>query len=183
MDRLIIGLGNPGKEYEWTRHNIGVQAVKAYAESAGLKFHAERGCLAYLARGEDENGKIFLAYPMIYMNECGRAGERLVRFVNVDVRDVLVAFDDIETAWGDARLVTTGGTRGHNGIRSLQSNLKTKEFCQLRIGVGHPGGKDVAGYVLDRFNVSEMGEMPSLLEETTEKMREWLVSHARSVES
>lgn len=179
LDRLIIGLGNPGREYEWTRHNIGAQAVKAYAAKLDLKFHAERGCLAYVAKGEDEKGKIFLVYLMTFMNESGRAGERVVRFLNVDVRDVLVAFDDIETAWNDVRIVSTGGARGHNGIRSLQTHLKTKDFRQLRIGVGHPGGKDVAEYVLDRFSAQEMNEIPSFLESVAEKMHEWVSTHDR----
>lgn len=175
MDRLVIGLGNPGKEYAWTRHNIGMQSVVACATSLGLQFQVERGCLAYVACGEDEKGKLFFAYPMTYMNESGTSGEKLLRFLKVDVSDLLVAFDDIETRWGDVKIVATGGTRGHNGIRSMQAHLKSKGFSQLRIGVGHPGGKDVADYVLGRFSAKELEEIPALLELTSEEMKKWFL--------
>lgn len=174
MNRLVIGLGNPGKEYEWTRHNVGMLVVKAYAETKGLTFHSEKGCLASVAKGEDERGKIFVAYLTTYMNESGKAGARLLKFLQVDVKNVLVVFDDIETDWGQAKVVTTGGTRGHNGIRSLQALLGSKDFSQLRVGVGHPGGGDVAEYVLDRFSAEELGELPAILEQTGEKVSEWL---------
>ena len=175
MNRLVIGLGNPGKEYEWTRHNIGMLTVKEYAKAFQMEFHAERGCLAYIAKNEDETGKTFIAYLTTYMNESGKAGARLLRFLNVDVKHLLVVFDDIETKRGEAKLVDTGGTRGHNGIRSLQAHLGAKEFSQLRIGVGHPGCGDVADYVLDRFSAEEMVDLPILLEHSTDKIKEWLL--------
>lgn len=175
MNRLVIGLGNPGKEYEWTRHNIGMQTVKEYAKAYKIEFRAERGCLAHIAKSEDEKGKIFIAYVTTYMNESGKAGAKLLRFLNVDVKHLLVVFDDIETKWGEAKLVDTGGTRGHNGVRSLQAHLGAKEFSQLRIGVGHPGGGDVAEYVLDRFSAKEMEDMPILLEHSIDKIEEWLL--------
>ncbi len=175
MNRLVIGLGNPGKEYEWTRHSIGMKVVKAYADTCALKFHSERGCLAYIAKGEDAKGQFFLAYPTTFMNESGRAGERLLRFLNVDVQNLLVAFDDIETKWGEAKNVATGGTRGHNGVRSLQAHLQAKEFSQLRIGVGHPGAGDVAEYVLDRFSAEEIEELPLLVQHSIDKIKAWLV--------
>lgn len=172
--KLIVGLGNPGKEYEWTRHSIGAHVVREYASGLGWSFKADRQSSAYVARGERHGLQVCLAYLAVYMNESGQAVKKLFKHLNVGVSDTLVVFDDIETKWLDVKVVCSGGTRGHNGIRSMHSHLVSKDFFQLRVGVGHPGGKNVSEYVLSRFNDDEMNEMPLVLERSIEKIDEWL---------
>jgi peptidyl-tRNA hydrolase, PTH1 family len=172
--RLVVGLGNPGKEYEWTRHNVGSLIVKAYAKREGWQFKPERLVNAYVAKGEKDGVQVFIAYLSVFMNESGQAVKKLLKHLMVSGAETLVVFDDIETKWLDSKVVFSGGTRGHNGIRSLQSLLATKDFFQLRVGVGHPGENKVAGYVLSRFSEEEREELPILFEQAEGKIDVWL---------
>jgi len=95
--KVVVGLGNPGPEYEWTRHNIGVQVVKALAERHQFRFHPEKGIEAQIAKGMIGEQPVTLAVPRVYMNESGRSVSRLLRYVGVEVNELMVVIDDIET--------------------------------------------------------------------------------------
>ena len=174
LTKVIVGLGNPGAEYEWTRHNIGSSVVKALAERHQLKFHSEKGVEAQVAKGMIGEQPVTLAVPKVYMNESGRSVSRLLRFVGTDVKDLMVVIDDIETPWGQVKIAFAGGTRGHNGLRSIQGLLGTMEFSQMRVGVGRPESGTVADYVLHRFSAEQMSELPSIMERSLEMIEEWL---------
>ncbi len=174
--RVVVGLGNPGPEYEWTRHSIGAQIVKAFCERRGYRFHTEKGVEAQVAKGVIDGRVVTLAVPRLYMNESGRAVGRLLRYVGLEARDLLVVVDDIETSWGQVKIASVGGTRGHNGLRSIQGILGSMDFSQLRIGVGRPGSGSVADYVLRRFSAEEMEELPALIDRSVEMIEEWLVA-------
>ncbi len=179
LPRLVVGLGNPGPEYEWTRHSIGMHVVRECAKRLGLVFRSERSCEAALAKGEKNGDPLFLAVPRTYMNESGRSVLRLAKLLKVDPKDLMVIVDDVETQWGQVKVAFDGGARGHNGLRSIHSLLGTKEFFQLRIGVGHPGSGAVAEYVLRRFTAEEMGELPPIMEQAVSQIDSWLDNQQR----
>ena len=171
---MVVGLGNPGHEYEWTRHNIGAHVVEELGKKHNLVFRAERGVEALMARGMIGEQPVVLACPQTFMNESGRSVNRLLRFVGATVHELLVVIDDIETPWKSVKTAVSGGTRGHNGLRSLQALLGSMEFAQLRFGVGRPGGGNVADYVLHRFSAEEMAELPALLTSAVVLIEEWV---------
>lgn len=172
--RVVVGLGNPGPEYEWTRHNIGLHIVKALADRHQVQFHSEKGVEAMVARGHIADRPVTLATPKTFMNESGRSVARLLRFVGVEAKDLMVVIDDIETPLGKVQLAFAGGTRGHNGLRSIYGLLGTMQFTQLRVGVGRPGNGSVAEYVLHRFGAEEMAILPSIIDRSLEMIEEWL---------
>lgn len=172
--RLVVGLGNPGPEYEWTRHNIGAHIVRAFGEKLNLPFCAEKGCEAFVAKGVMGSQPVVLAVPKTYMNESGRSVSRLLRWVGVGLKELVVVVDDIETQWGLSKLVFRGGTRGHNGLRSTQSLVGSMDFFQLRFGVGRPGSGAVSDYVLQRFRPEELSEIGSYIGLSFALLEDWL---------
>jgi PTH1 family peptidyl-tRNA hydrolase len=152
---LVIGLGNPGAEYEGTRHNAGAEALTILAQRLGVKLGAYRGP-AWLARPSFEGRDLILARPKTYMNESGVAGARLVRDLEVPLQDVVVVHDELDLGLGRLRLRVRGGTAGHNGLRSLQAHWRSQEFPRLRIGIGRPSqGQDPIEFVLGRPSGAE----------------------------
>ena len=146
--RLIAGLGNPGKEYERTRHNAGAWLVERFAANAGIALRMDT---KYQARvGRHANGA-WIVLPQTYMNLSGRAVYMLAGFFKIPPGDILVAHDELDFAPGVARLKLGGGIAGHNGLRDISQRLGSHEYWRLRIGIGHPGDKDlVHDYVLNR---------------------------------
>lgn len=174
VPKLIFGLGNFAHEYQMTRHNVGMLVAKSFAERCHLAFHHERGCEAYVAKACIDENNVVVAVPTTYMNECGRPLSRLLKFFGMAASDLLVVVDDIETSWGQMKLAFSGGTRGHNGLRSIHSLVGSKEFTQLRIGVGRPGNGAVADFVLQRFKREEIEELQDIVEKAFVMMEEWI---------
>ena len=173
--KLIVGLGNPGSRYEWTRHNIGMHIVQELAKKHNLLLKSEKTCNAHLARGGFDGVDVVLATPKGYMNESGGSVGRLLKFVGCGLSDLLVVVDDIETTWGEIKIAFDGGARGHNGIRSIHTVVGSREFSQLRFGVGRPGGGTVSDYVLEKFTFQEMAELPSMIERSIPLVEQWVV--------
>lgn len=145
---LVIGLGNPGGQYEASRHNVGAEAVAALARRLHIKLGAYRGP-AWVARKVVEERELILARPKTFMNDSGVAGARLVRDFNVPLDSVVVVYDDLDLHLGRLRIRAKGGTAGHNGLRSLQAHWRSQEFPRVRIGIGRPPeGEDPIEYVL-----------------------------------
>jgi PTH1 family peptidyl-tRNA hydrolase len=145
--RLIVGLGNPGKEYEATRHNAGFWLVERFAahERIGLKKDAKYH--AYVGRHAPSGA--WLVLPQTYMNASGRAVGLLAGFFKIAPEQVLVAHDELDFPPGTAKLKQGGGVAGHNGLRDIAARLGSLDFWRLRLGIGHPGDKNVvADYVL-----------------------------------
>lgn len=172
--KLVVGLGNFAHEYQWTRHNIGTIVAKSFAERHHLAFHHERGCEAYVAKTSIGMNDVIVAVPTTYMNECGRPVSRLLKFFKLGASDLLILVDDIETSWGQMKLAFSGGTRGHNGLRSIHGIVGSKDFTQLRIGVGRPGNGSVAEFVLQRFKREEMEELQDIADKASDMMEEWI---------
>ncbi|GLC90395.1 aminoacyl-tRNA hydrolase [Lysinibacillus piscis] len=153
--KLIIGLGNPGKPYEHTRHNIGFDVIDALADkwSAPLNQMKFNGMYATVHRPE---GKVILLKPLTYMNLSGESVRPLMDYFDVAVEDIIVIYDDLDLETGKLRLRQKGSAGGHNGIKSLIQHLGTQEFNRIRIGVNRPpAGMKVADYVLAKFSAEE----------------------------
>jgi len=154
--RLITGLGNPGEKYERTRHNAGYWWVDAIAERKRAAWKRETKFSGWTTRVEEGGREFFLLKPATYMNESGRSVSALMRFFKIGPEELLVVHDELDLPPGAVKLKRGGGTGGHNGLEDIVDALGTKDFWRLRVGIGHPGHKDlVADYVLDRARRAE----------------------------
>ena len=147
--RLIVGLGNPGREYQQTRHNAGFWWVDAVAGRKRAHWSKESKFSGWTAKVEEGGREFWLIKPNTYMNESGRSVSAFLRFFRIEPASMLVVHDELDLPPGTVRLKKGGGTGGHNGLTDIVESLGTKDFWRLRIGIGHPGHKDlVADYVL-----------------------------------
>ncbi len=148
---LIVGLGNPGKKYEDTRHNIGFKVIYELSKKHGIRVSSTKH-RALIGQGMINNKKVILAQPMTFMNLSGEAIAQLVNYFKVPLENFMVIYDDLDLETGKLRMRKAGGHGCHNGIRSIIDRLDTKCFQRLRIGIGHPGDQmPVSNYVLSRF--------------------------------
>lgn len=153
--RLIVGLGNPGAQYERNRHNIGFMAVdEIYRRNSGFSPWRPR-FQALVSEGQLGSEKVMLMKPTTYMNESGRAVGEAARFYKLEPSDILVIYDEMDLAPGKFRIKVGGGHGGHNGIRSIKAHIDG-DFRRLRLGIGHPGDKSlVTNYVLGNFSKAD----------------------------
>ncbi|HEY0521301.1 MAG TPA: aminoacyl-tRNA hydrolase [Ilumatobacteraceae bacterium] len=156
IDALVIGLGNPGKEYARTRHNVGAEAVALLVERAGEKFKAGRN-KALVADAQIGGRRVILAFPTTYMNESGQAVGALVRRHKIaEPANIIVVHDELDLPPGVVRVKVGGGLAGNNGLRSITQHLKTQDFTRVRIGIGKPPSKERgADHVLSRLPKAE----------------------------
>ena len=149
MIRLLVGLGNPGPEYEATRHNAGFWWVDAAARKLGAALTPQRSYFGLAARAQAATGTVWLLQPMTYMNLSGKAVAALARFYKIAPAEILVVHDELDLLPGQAKIKLGGGHAGHNGLRDIHSPLGTADYWRLRLGIGHPGVKaEVVDYVL-----------------------------------
>ncbi len=145
--RLVVGLGNPGPEYERTRHNIGFAVLDHLAAETKLPWQREKRWGAYLLR----SGDAILVKPMTYMNRSGEPLQAIAQFYKITPAEILVVFDDLALDLGRLRIRLEGGTGGHNGLDSIITNLGTDKIARLRLGIGAAPGAGAVDYVLGRF--------------------------------
>ena len=151
MIRLFVGLGNPGPEYEATRHNAGFWWVDALSRQLGAQWVPERSFQGLVARVNRPQGPIWLLQPMTFMNRSGVSVATLARFFKIEPAQVLVVHDELDIAPGLAKLKFGGSSGGHNGLKDIQAMLGTPDYWRLRLGIGHPGVKaEVVNYVLKK---------------------------------
>jgi len=149
--KLIVGLGNPGKEYERTRHNAGYWWVDAIAAARRATWKKETKFSGWTSRVDEDGAEFLLLKPSTYMNESGRSVSAVMRFFKIDPGQMLVVHDELDLPPGAVKMKRGGGTGGHNGLTDIADSLDSKDFWRLRVGIGHPGDKDlVADYVLDK---------------------------------
>lgn len=177
---LIIGLGNPGAEYEKTRHNIGAMVVKAMAQSADARFssHKARADVAEFKLGRGISvPTITLATLRCYMNESGGPTKALADFYKVKGTHIIVAHDELDLPFQSLRLKFGGGDNGHNGLKSITSALGSADYFRLRLGIGRPPGtQDPADFVLKPFNSTERAELPDFFSRSINAI-ETLIEH------
>jgi len=161
---LIIGLGNPGREYRDTRHNIGFMVIDKLCAALGVSINKVQS-KALMAVGKLDGNKIILAKPQTFMNLSGQAVSGLMRFYKVPVEHLIVAHDDLDLPLGTLRLRPGGGSAGQKGIASTIQQLGTQNFARLRLGIGRPPGQmDPSAYVLQRFVSAEQEMLTMVLD-------------------
>jgi len=149
MIRLLVGLGNPGPEYEATRHNAGFWFLDEAARKLGATLQPERSYAGLAARVNRPGGPLWLLQPMTYMNLSGKSVSALARFFKIAPEEILVAHDELDLMPGQAKLKLGGSSAGHNGLKDIEAQLGDAGFWRLRLGIGHPGVKaEVVNYVL-----------------------------------
>jgi len=153
--KIIAGLGNPGVRYQWTRHNVGFQALDRLAELKRIVIATRRFKSIY-GRGRIDSQEVLLVKPHTFMNLSGEAVKRVVDFFGASPEDLIVVHDDLDLPLGKLRFKQKGGDGGHQGIRSITEALESNMFLRLKLGIGRPpGGMDPADYVLQTLNKSE----------------------------
>lgn len=166
--RLIIGLGNPGPEYEATRHNAGYWLADHLADDLHASFTLEKGFSAWVAKGRTDGEAIVLAKPSTFMNRSGQAAGALMRFYKLTPEQVLVLHDELDLMPGQVKLKQGGGHAGHNGLRDIQTAFSSPNFWRLRIGIGHPRtlglAQQVAAFVLAPPRRDEVAEIEKSIE-------------------
>ncbi|KAL1810727.1 hypothetical protein ACET3Z_020792 [Daucus carota] len=169
---LIVGLGNPGKKYNGTRHNVGFEMVDAIAESEGISINSA-SYKSLFGKGLIGNVPVMLAKPQTFMNVSGESVGGLVSYYKIPAQQVLVIYDDLDLPFSKLRLLPKGGHGGHNGMKSIISHLKgSRDFPRLRIGIGRPPGKmDPANFVLRPFNKKEREELDFTFQTGVEAVR------------
>jgi PTH1 family peptidyl-tRNA hydrolase len=151
MIKLLVGLGNPGNEYEDTRHNAGFWWIDAIARELKVSLVPERSYHGLVARTTVGGQTVWLLEPQTYMNLSGKSVSALARFFKIQSQEILVAHDELDIVPGEAKLKLGGSHAGHNGLRDIHAQLGTSDYWRLRIGVGHPGDKaEVVSWVLKK---------------------------------
>lgn len=172
--KLIIGLGNPGKEYEHTHHNVGFATIDLLAEKWNIPLNQQKFNALYGMAHRPE-GKVMLLKPLTYMNLSGEAVRSMMDYFDVDVEDIVVIYDDLDLEKGKLRLRQKGSAGGHNGIKSLIQHIGTQNFNRIRIGISRPpAGMKVPDYVLSRFSKEEQSLMQDAFRRAADACEYWL---------
>ena len=163
---MVVGLGNPGADYEHTRHNAGALFVEALAREAGQTLRPEKKYHGLYSRIQWQGLDLHLLNPTTFMNRSGLSIKALADFFKIAPEQILVAHDELDLPPGTAKLKKGGGHGGHNGLRDTIAHLGTKDFQRLRIGIGHPGdSRQVTGYVLGRLGKQETEQLNAVIGE------------------
>ena len=166
--KVVLGLGNEGPEYRWTRHNVGFMVADAIASRCNAVFSArgDLGRLTWTAETEYGGRRVVLAKPRTLMNRSGQAAAALSKKFGVRPADFVVVFDDADLAFGRVRVRPEGGSGGHNGMRSLIEHLAAREFPRVKLGVLGEGrhSRNLADYVLDRFHPDERATVGTMVD-------------------
>ncbi len=165
--RLIVGLGNPGRDYAGTRHNVGFMVLDRIASRAGVIFRAGKKWKAEVAAIGDG----WLCKPQTYMNLSGQSVSSLMHFYKIEPAQVLVVLDDMALPLGRLRLRETGSAGGHNGLRSILAHLGTLDVPRIRMGIGDAAPGDATGHVLGRFSPAEQPALEEALDRTVEAVQ------------
>ncbi len=173
---LIVGLGNPGREYTHNRHNVGFMIAERWAATHSIAFNKIQH-RAIIASGQVNGWRVIVAKPQTYMNESGRAVGALLRYYKASLNRLLVIFDDLDLPFGTIRLRPEGGAGGHNGMRSIIQQLGNNQFARLRVGIGRPPGRmDPAAFVLQDFNRDEAAALDEVLNRAIQAIESFLAA-------
>lgn len=164
--KLIVGLGNPGKEYEYTHHNIGFLAIDYFAEKVQAQFKLAPKLKGMLAEVRIDNEKALLLKPMTYMNLSGESVSAVMKYYKINVEDLLVISDDLDSHTGRVRIRATGSAGGHNGHKSIMQLVGTSEYKRIKIGISRSTVIPVVDWVLSKISEDEMPLMNTAIEKT-----------------
>ncbi|PIT52173.1 aminoacyl-tRNA hydrolase [Snodgrassella alvi] len=181
--RLIVGLGNPGKEYEHTRHNIGFDFVDELASLWKIGLKEEKKFFGQVARVNQDKGEIWLLKPSTYMNKSGTAVQALAKFYKIAPEEILIIHDELDIPCGQIRFKKGGSNGGHNGLKDIQAWLGTPDFYRLRLGIGHPGDRNlVVHYVLNKPQTQEQALITEAIQKSLTAMPQLLKGEYSSVQ-
>lgn len=172
--KMMIGLGNPGKKYEKTRHNVGFMVIDELAKKYGVELNQTKFHALYTI-AHTPKGKVLLVKPYTYMNLSGEAIVPLMNYFDVDPEDIVVIYDDLDLGTGKLRLRQRGSAGGHNGIKSLIQHLGSQNFNRIRIGVSRPpAGMKVPDYVLADFRTEELSAIDEAIQKSADACERFL---------
>ena len=170
--KIVVGLGNPGEQYEKTRHNVGWQVLDEIADRAGWSGRGRNRDAASVVQGRFRGLDVLLAKPLTFMNESGLAVRKLLARERAPLGELLVVVDDFALPFGKLRFREGGGPGGHNGLGSIIEELGTEGFSRLRVGIGSPD-RGFADHVLSRFDVEEAARLPELIDAAADAVEAW----------
>ncbi len=172
--KLIVGLGNPGKEYAQTRHNVGFWVLEDLAKEHGACGYKKK-FESLLGEIEIANEEVMLCFPQTYMNLSGNAVASIISYFKIPPNDICVVHDELDLPLGKIKVVREGGAAGHRGVASIQKGIGTKTFCRFRLGIGKPASpKQTADFVLSTFSLEEKILLSPMLEKAREGLEVWL---------
>lgn len=183
--KLIVGLGNPGRVYKYTRHNIGALLIDRLTREWGIKLKKDISTKSSLGKGIIEDRDVILASLLSFMNVAGHSVKLLLKKYDLSLKDILVVFDDLDLEWGKTRIRPGGSSGGHKGIKSIISALDNSDFARLRIGIGRPHlrkglsqparDKQVMDYVLSNWTRKEKIQLSGYLEQAADCCKAWVI--------
>ena len=163
--KLIVGLGNPGKEYQNTRHNVGFMVLDKYLRENGIDKYKEKfGGIYYECSVAGE--KVLFLMPQQYINLSGQVLKKYIDFFKIDVNDILIIHDDLDTPCGSIKIRSSGGSGGHNGLKDIENNLHTKQYKRIKIGISNNKLIDTKDYVLGKFSNDDKRLLDNVIEKT-----------------
>lgn len=172
---LVVGLGNPGREYQDTRHNIGFRCADALVRAHGLSYNAKKRSKAIVAEGAIAGRRVLVAKPQTFMNLSGSSVQGLAAFYRIPPEHILVIFDDLDLPTATLRIRPKGGSGGHGGMTDIIRRLGTQDFPRVRFGIGRPPGRmDPAAYVLQRFSAGEEPAIAGAVSRAVAAVESWL---------
>ncbi|HNZ67159.1 MAG: aminoacyl-tRNA hydrolase [Planctomycetes bacterium] len=172
MKKLIIGIGNPGKEYQKTRHNIGFRVIDNLISKWNLQTQ-HSSFDAMIAKKRDDEDEIFLVKPLTYVNLTGNCAKGFLSYYKIPMQDFLVISDDLALPFGKIRIRYQGSSGGHKGLQSIIQHLKTQEFARIRVGIGNPSC-NYPDYVLGKFTPDEEIELAIIIPKIAEAVETWI---------
>lgn len=179
---VIVGLGNPGKEYEMTRHNMGFLAVQAFGHELGARFKKSDYFESRVAHAEVNNCPVDFLLPQTYMNDSGRAVHRFLAYYDLRALDVICVVDDLSLPFGQFRIRSEGSSGGHNGLKSVELALQTKHYLRLRIGIGKPAPHfSQEEFVLGHFTSDEKKLLPECIDRARRCLKKLLTEDIERV--
>ncbi|HET7774192.1 MAG TPA: aminoacyl-tRNA hydrolase [Burkholderiaceae bacterium] len=171
---LFVGLGNPGPEYEQTRHNAGFWFIDNLAHRLNIRMAVERGFNAEFGRGKVNGRDVFLVKPLTYMNRSGQSVSAVMRFYKLTPAQLLVIHDELDLLPGTVKMKKGGGNGGHNGLKDIQAHLNTPDYWRLRLGIGHPRTlalqQEVADFVLHRPSREHLTQIEGVIDRALDVM-------------
>jgi PTH1 family peptidyl-tRNA hydrolase len=170
--KIVVGLGNPGKQYDGTRHNVGWMVLDRIADRAGWSGRGKERDSAYSVRGRWADTDLLLVKPLTFMNLSGLAVRKALARERVPMEDLLVVVDDFALPLGRMRLREEGSAGGHNGLKSIIAEMGTQKFARLRVGIGEPG-TNVVDHVLSRFQADERDDLATVLGAAATAVEDW----------
>ena len=172
--KMIVGLGNPGKQYELTRHNVGFLCIDEAEKRYNLTFKFESAFNAMVATTNIGGEKTIFVKPQTYMNLSGEAVGKILKYYKVDIADMLVIYDDMDLNFGSLRLREKGSAGGHNGIKNIIAHVGTQEFKRIRVGISGHANIDAKDYVLGRFSKDEQSKLVIIKDKVTNAVEDFI---------